>query len=151
VPALTTVRIGGCICPARGTRAHSSQGVVTDERRWGLWEVRSRGMSTALHTWCVACFLVKVRSTWVDHLVRVVRLAVAQRQGVALERISFIAALRWLSTARPGDPLPLLVVHPHRPDRIEPHTVKRWPTPYPLLTKPRREARKALIQQSVGA
>jgi Transposase DDE domain len=85
------------------------------------------------------------------NLVRVVMLEAAKRQGVALERISFIDALRWLSTARPGEPLPPLVVNPHRPDRVEPRAVKRRPKPYPLLTKPRREARKALIQQSVGA
>ncbi len=87
----------------------------------------------------------------VDNLVRVVRLAAAQRQGVALERISFMDALRWLSTARPGEPLPPLVVNPHRPDRVEPRAVKRRPQPYPLLTKPRREARQALIHQCVGA
>ena len=87
----------------------------------------------------------------VYNLVRVVMLAVAQRQGVALERISFVAALRWLSTARPGAPLPPLVVNPHRPDRVEPRAVKRRPKPYTLLMKPRREARNALIQQHVAA
>jgi hypothetical protein len=87
----------------------------------------------------------------VYNLVRVVMLAAAQRQGVALERISFIDAMRWLSTARPGEPLPPLVVNPHRPDRVEPRAVKRRPKPYPLLTKPRREARTALKQQSIGA
>ena len=87
----------------------------------------------------------------VDHLVRMVMLAAAQRQRVALERRSFVDALRWLSTARPGDPLPPLGVKPHRPNRVEPRAVKRRPKPYPLLTKPRREARNALIQQAVGA
>jgi hypothetical protein len=87
----------------------------------------------------------------VYNLVRVVMLAAAQRQGVALDRISFIDALRWLSTARPGEPLPLLVVNPHRPDRVEPRAVKRRPKPYSLLTKPRREARNHLKQQGVGA
>jgi hypothetical protein len=87
----------------------------------------------------------------VYNLVRMVMLAAAQRQGVALERISFVDALRWLSTARPGDPLPPLVVNPHRPDRVEPRAVKRRPKPYSLLTKPRREARNALIQQRIGA
>jgi hypothetical protein len=85
----------------------------------------------------------------VYNLVRVVMLEAAKRQGVALERISFIDALRWLSTARPGEPLPPLVVNPHRPDRVEPRAVKRRPKPYPLLTKPRREARNILIRQSV--
>jgi hypothetical protein len=40
----------------------------------------------------------------VDNLGRMVRLAAAKRQGVALERLSFVDALRWLSTARPGEP-----------------------------------------------
>jgi hypothetical protein len=87
----------------------------------------------------------------VYHLVRVVMLEAAQRQGVTLERISFVDALRWLSTARPGDPLPLLVVNPHRPDRVEPRAVKRRPKPYPLLMQPRRVARNTLKQQPVGA
>ena len=74
----------------------------------------------------------------VSNLVRVVMLAAAQRQGVALERISFVDAVRWLSTARPGAPLPPWVVHPHRPDRVEPRAVKRRPKPYALLRQPRR-------------
>ena len=87
----------------------------------------------------------------VYNLVRMVMLEAAKRQGVALERISFVDTLRWLSTARPGDPLPPLVVNPHRPDRIEPRAVKRRPKPYPLLMQPRRVARNALIQQRAGA
>jgi len=87
----------------------------------------------------------------VYNLVRVVMLEAAKRQSVALERISFVDALRWLSTARPGDPLPPLVVNPHRPARVEPRAVKRRPKPYPLLMKPRRVARNALRQQYVGA
>ena len=64
---------------------------------------------------------------------------------------SFVDAMRWLSTARPGEPLPPLVINPHQPDRVEPRAVKRRPKSYPLLTQPRRAARKALIQQWVGA
>jgi hypothetical protein len=84
-------------------------------------------------------------------LVRVVMLEAAKRQGITLDRISCVDAVRWLSTARPGEPLPPLVVNPHRPDRIAPRAVKRRPKPYALLTKPRRAARHALRQQSVGA
>jgi hypothetical protein len=87
----------------------------------------------------------------VYNLVRIVMLEAAKRQGVALDRISFVDAVRWLSTARPGEPLPPLVVNPHRPDRVEPRAVKRRPKPYPLLMKPRRVARHALRQQHVGA
>jgi Transposase DDE domain len=87
----------------------------------------------------------------VYNLVRVVMLEAAKRQRMALERLSFIDAMRWLSTARQGDPLPPLVVNPHRPDRVEPHAVKRRPKPYPLLTKPRRDARNTLKQQCILA
>jgi len=87
----------------------------------------------------------------VYNLVRMIMLAAAKRQRVPLEQISFIDALRWLSTARPGEPLPSLVVNPHRPGRVEPRAVKRRPKPYPLLTKPRQEARNILIYQGLGA
>ncbi len=87
----------------------------------------------------------------VSNLVRVGRLTAAKRQRVPLERSSFVEALRWLSTARPGETLPPLDVNPHRPGRVEPRAVTRRPKPYPLLTQPRREARKILIQQGTGA
>jgi Transposase DDE domain len=34
----------------------------------------------------------------------------------------------------------------HRPDRVEPRARKRRPPPYPLLTKPRKQARAALLK-----
>ena len=34
----------------------------------------------------------------------------------------------------------------HRPNRVEPRARKRRPKPYPLLTKPRRQARAALLK-----
>ena len=88
---------------------------------------------------------------WVSNLGRVVMLAAAKRQGVALERISCIDAVRWLSTACPGESLPPLVINPHQPNRVEPRAVKRRPKLYPRLTKPRQEARNTLKQQSIGA
>jgi hypothetical protein len=36
----------------------------------------------------------------------------------------------------------------HRPDRFEPRARKRRPKPYPLLTKPRRQAKAALLNAS---
>ena len=56
----------------------------------------------------------------VYNLVHAVMLRAAQRQGVALERISFIDTLRCLLGAEPGAELPDLLVNPHRPDRHEP-------------------------------
>ena len=70
------------------------------------------------------------------------------RQGVAVDRISFVDALRWLEQAEPGDDLPKLVVNPDRPNRYGPRVRKRRPKSYPLMTKPRSELRKALLEQA---
>jgi hypothetical protein len=87
----------------------------------------------------------------VYNLVRMTVLAAARRQGVPPERISFVDALRWLATARPGDELPDLVVNPHRPGRLEPRVRKRRPKEFPVMKKPRAELRKDLLAQSLGA
>lgn len=86
----------------------------------------------------------------VYNLVRVVMLEASRRQGVAVDRISFVDALRWLSTARPGEPLPRLKVNPARPHRVEPRVVKRRPKPYPRMTAPRAELRNRLLDNEVG-
>lgn len=85
----------------------------------------------------------------VYNLVRAVIGEAARRQGVPIDRISFIDALRWLR-ARVGwvnDWLPRLVTVPFRPGRVEPRAVKRRPKPFPRLTKPRAEMRKDLMRQ----
>ena len=87
----------------------------------------------------------------VYNLVRLVMVEAARRQGVAVDRISFVDALRWLTTARPGERWPQLVVNPDRPNRVEPRVRKRRPKQYPLMTKPRFELRKALLEQDVAA
>jgi hypothetical protein len=66
-----------------------------------------------------------------------VMLKAAARQGVDVERISFIDALRWLCEMKTNG-LPKLVVNPARPGRFEPRVRKRRPKEYPLLKKPRR-------------
>lgn len=87
----------------------------------------------------------------VYNLVRLVMLEASRRQGVAVERISFVDALRWLAEARPGETLPKLVVNPDRPDRVEPRVRKRRPKQYPLMKKPRHVLRKSLMEQQVAA
>lgn len=86
----------------------------------------------------------------VYNLVRVVMLEAARRQGVEVERISFVAALRWLGQARPGEDLPDLVVNPERPGRNEPRVRKRRPKQYHLMTKPRSVLRKGLSESRVS-
>ena len=54
----------------------------------------------------------------VYNLVRLVMVEAARRQGVAVDRISFVDAMRWLTEARPGAALPKLVVNPDRTGRV---------------------------------
>jgi hypothetical protein len=83
----------------------------------------------------------------VYNLVRVVMLEASRRQGVPLNRISFVDALRWLSSSPPGTPLPELVVNPHRPGRAEPRCKKRRAKKYPYMIHPRRVLRQRLLDQ----
>jgi hypothetical protein len=87
----------------------------------------------------------------VYNLVRVVMVEAARRQGVDVERVSFVDALRWLAEAKPGDDLPELVVNPERPGRYEPRVRKRRPKQYPLMRKSRSVLRKNLMAQWVNA
>jgi hypothetical protein len=81
------------------------------------------------------------------NLIRFVMSQAARRQQVAIERISFSDAMRWLASAQDDEPLPALVVNPHRPNRYEARVRKRRPKPYPLTTKPRHQFRKLLVNK----
>jgi Transposase DDE domain len=85
------------------------------------------------------------------NLVRLVMTESARRRGVAVERISFIDALRWLREGTASPDLATLIVNPERPGRVEPRAVKRRPKEYDRLNKPRRELRKQLLAQDVAA
>lgn len=87
----------------------------------------------------------------VYNLVRLVMGEAAHRQRVAVERISFLDALRWLLEAQPGEALPRLVVNPSRPGRFEPRVRKRRPKQFPVMKKPRRELRKELSEKEFAA
>jgi hypothetical protein len=75
------------------------------------------------------------------NLVRRVMAEAARRQGVAPRRVSFVDALRWLRSARPGELVPRLRVNPSRPGRHEPQVRKRQAKPYDLMRRPRGELR----------
>src|SRR4051812_39198165 len=87
----------------------------------------------------------------VYNLVRLVMLEASRRQGAPLERISFVDALRWLSSSPPGTPLPKLVVNPHRPGRVEPRCKKRRAKKHPYMKRPREVLRQRLLDQRVPA
>ena len=78
------------------------------------------------------------------NLVRLVMCEASVRQGVEVDRISFIDALRWLKDGEEGAAMPELVVNPARPGRAEPRVRKRRPKEYPLMKRPRAELRKLL-------
>jgi hypothetical protein len=85
------------------------------------------------------------------NLVRRVMHEAARRQQVEPSRISFVDAWRWLRHARPGEAPPVLRVNPSRPGRYEPRVRKRRPKQYPLMTKPRAQLRKALLEPQTKA
>lgn len=81
----------------------------------------------------------------VYNLVHLVMVQAARRQGVPPQRISFLDTLRWLTSAAPGDPLPDLLINPHRPGRHEPRVVKDLQDSYTKMTRPRNVLRKPLL------
>jgi Transposase DDE domain len=86
------------------------------------------------------------------NLVRVVMCEAAARQGVAaVDRVSFIDALRWLRGCEAGEEMPELVVNPWRPGRSEPRCKKRRPKQYDLMRVPRAELRKRLREKDLAA
>jgi hypothetical protein len=87
----------------------------------------------------------------VYNLVRLGMGEAARRQRVAVDRISFIDALRWLLEAKPGEAMPRLVMNPSRPGRFEPRVRKRRPKEFPVMKKPRRELRKELSEKDIAA
>jgi Transposase DDE domain len=82
-------------------------------------------------------------------LVRLVMWPSATLQHTAVERISFLDALRWLSAPGTGMPLVALMVIPVRPHRVEPRVKKRRPKRFPLMIKPRQALRQQLVQQDL--
>jgi len=87
----------------------------------------------------------------VYNLVRLVMLEASRRQDVPVKRISFVDALRWLSSSPAGTPLPRLIVNPDREGHIEPRCLKRRAKNYPYMIRPRSVLKQRLLQQSVDA
>jgi hypothetical protein len=85
------------------------------------------------------------------NLVRVAMGQAASRQGVEVDRVSFVDALRWLCGVEEGEEMPELVVNPRRPGRYEPRVRKRRPKQYPVMKKPRAELRKILREKDLAA
>ena len=80
----------------------------------------------------------------VYNLVQLVIHEAARRQGVVPDRISFVDAVRWITTAGFMDDLPALIVNPVRLGRFEPRVRKRRHGGFSYMVKPRAEL-KAMI------
>ena len=87
----------------------------------------------------------------VYNLVRLMMCEAAKRQGVPVDRISFVDAVRWLADAIHTLPALRLRIVPHRPGRFEPRVVKRRAKPYDLLNQPRHVLRNRLLRTKVAA
>jgi Transposase DDE domain len=119
-------------------------------RRWQA-EQHLKELKTTLHMDVLRC--KKVTGVLkelhvlalVYNLARVVLGAAARRQGQPIGRLSFIDAVRWLRSAKPGERLAKLVVNPDRPDRVEPRVVKRRPKEYDRMRLPRAQLRRQLL------
>jgi Transposase DDE domain len=81
----------------------------------------------------------------VYNLVRLVMLHAAHMQHVAIQRLSFVDALRWLAAPFTAVPLTHLLVNPFRPGRLEPRVKKRRPKKFPFMTKSRALLRQQLL------
>jgi hypothetical protein len=118
-------------------------------RRWDI-ETNIAHMKTTMKMDVLHCKTVQgVRKeltifSLLYNLVRVVMLQAARRQEVPVSRISFADTYKWMRHAQPGDVLPVLIVNPYRPHRIEPRCKKRRPKQFDLMNKPREELRKLL-------
>ena len=87
----------------------------------------------------------------VYNLIRLVMLEASRRQSVAVERISFVDAARWLAQAMREETPLKLYVNPNRPHRAEPRATKRRPKSYGLLNRPRQVLRKLLMGKKHAA
>jgi hypothetical protein len=87
----------------------------------------------------------------VYNLVRSVACRAAKAQGVAADRVSVTDAVRWLVGAEGDEDLSVILTIPKRKGRVEPRVKKRRPKQYDLMTKPRRQLRKELLEKNVAA
>ena len=75
----------------------------------------------------------------------------ARVQQVAVDRIVFLDALRWLTGGGTLGDIGRILIIPSRPDRIDPRVRKRRPKQFPLMKEPRSVLRNRLMGKQVAA
>jgi hypothetical protein len=122
--------------------------LVVLKARWGV-ELNLRHLKTTMKMNVLRSKTVSgiERELWmyaiVYNAVRLVMLEAAARQRAPVDRISFADALYWVRHGDLSQPLPALKLVPYRPGRVEPRLKKRRNDHFGLLTKPRKQMRKA--------
>jgi hypothetical protein len=125
-------------------------------RRWQV-EVYLRDLKITLKMDVLKCKTVKgvlkelAVFALVYNLVRSVACEAAKAQGEAVDRVSVTDTVRWLVGAEADEDLSVILTVPKRKGRFEPRVKKRRPKQYDLMTKPRRELRKELLDNKVAA
>src|SRR5699024_3334387 len=133
-------------------------------RRWQI-ELDFRQIKTTLNMERLSCRTpaMNEKEMWVYllayNLIRWLMAESALAADVQPRRLSFKHTLQlWLAWRQMGyrcldskaaQKMRLFVAQgevPHRPGRIEPRAIKRRPKPFPLLTKPRAQARADICQ-----
>ena len=124
--------------------------------RWQI-EVNFRHLKTTMGLEALKCRTVdgvlKELAIYilVYNLVRHVMLKAARRQGVPVDRISFLDALRLLESAANPNEWIDLIVNPARPGRVQPRVLKRRKKEYPLMTLPRQKLIQLLMERHLAA
>jgi hypothetical protein len=68
----------------------------------------------------------------------------AQERGVAVARVSFIDALRWVCCRMLGlGGVAALLINPYRPGRRDPRVIRRRLKEYNLMKRPRAELKSS--------
>jgi Transposase DDE domain len=125
-------------------------------RRWQV-ELNFRHMKITMKMDVLRCRTVEgvmkelTMFTLAYNLIASVRIESASRQSVALDRIGFVDAIRWLTNPQPGGEVGQILVNPSRPDRVEPRVRKRRPKQFPLMKEPREVLRNRLLRKEVAA
>jgi len=125
-------------------------------RRWQV-ELNFRHMKISMKMDVVRCQTVAgvmkelTMFTLAYNLIASVRAESAVLRGVAVDRIGFLDAVRWLTNPQPGGDACQILINPSRPDRVEPRVRKRRPKQFPLMKEPRKVLRNRLMGKKDAA
>ena len=125
-------------------------------KRWQV-ELNFRHIKITMNMYVLKCGTVEgvmkelYKFAIAYNLVRSVMVESALVQGVSVERVAFLDALRWLINAGTGGEVGRILINPSRPDRVEPRVRKRRPKQYPLMKRPRAELPNGLTAKTVAA